>query len=61
MKKTENKERKKAYPLLPYLIGLFVTVIVLVLLSYLVELRNNQELDFYAPKNNIIENTNIIN
>ena len=35
---------RKAYPVLPYLIGLFVTVIALVLLSYLVQLRNRQEL-----------------
>lgn len=35
---------RKAYPILPYLIGLFVTVIALVLLSYLVQLRNRQEL-----------------
>lgn len=44
MKKSEEKRMRKAYPVLPYLIGLFVTVIALVLLSYLVQLRNRQEL-----------------
>ena len=44
MKRVENRSKNKAYPLMPYLIGLFVTVIVLVLLSYLVQLRNRGEL-----------------
>ncbi|MGI5986269.1 MAG: hypothetical protein GXY01_03220 [Clostridiales bacterium] len=44
MKKTERNEVKKAYPVLPYLIGLFVMVVTLVLLSYFVQLRNKQEL-----------------
>ena len=47
MKRTENKSTKRAYPLLPYLIGLFVTVVVLVLFSYLVQLRNKQELQLF--------------
>lgn len=59
MKKAENKEKKKAYPLMPYLIGLFVTVVVLVLLSYLVQLRNKEELNLYSPQNCIIETTNL--
>lgn len=59
MKKAENKEKKKAYPLMPYLIGLFITVVVLVLLSYLVQRRNNQELNFYPPQSCIIETINI--
>ena len=44
MKKTERNEVKKAYPVPPYLIGLFVMVVTLVLLSYFVQLRNKQEL-----------------
>ena len=40
----ENNGQKKPYPLLPYLIGLFVMVVVLVVLSYLMQLRNKQEL-----------------
>ena len=39
-----GKRTKKQYPLLPYLIGLFVMVVVLVVLSYLMQLRNRQEL-----------------
>ena len=34
---------------MPYLIGLFITVVVLVVLSYLVQLRNNQELNLFVP------------
>lgn len=41
---TGKKKQKKQYPLLPYLIGLFVMVVVLVVLSYLMQLRNKQEL-----------------
>lgn len=60
MKKLENKETKKGYPLLPYLIGLFVTVIFLVLLSYLVDLRNRDELSIYVePQNSITENVSL--
>ena len=59
MKRAENKEKKKAYPLMPYLIGLFVTVVVLVVLSYLVQLRNNQELSGYTPLCCFIESINI--
>ena len=59
MKQAEKKEKKKIYPVLPYLIGLFITVVVLVVLSYLVELRNNQELNFYTPQSYIIESENI--
>jgi len=59
VKKSENKEKKKAYPLMPYLIGLFVTVVVLVLLSYLVQLRNKAELNLYSPQGCIIEITNM--
>ena len=44
MKRPENNGTKRAYPIMPYLIGLFVTVIVLVLFSYLMQLRNKQEL-----------------
>jgi hypothetical protein len=44
VKKPEEKRTRRAYPVLPYLIGLFVTVVALVLLSYLVQLRNRQEL-----------------
>ena len=49
MKRIENKRKKSAYPLMPYLIGLFVTVVVLVVLSYLVQLRNKQELNLFIP------------
>ena len=49
MKRVENKRKKAAYPLMPYLIGLFVTVVVLVVLSYLVQLRNKQELNLCIP------------
>lgn len=49
MKRIENKRKKSAYPLMPYLIGLFVTVVVLVVLSYLVQLRNKQELNLFVP------------
>ena len=45
---------------MPYLIGLFVTVIVLVLLSYLVQLRNRDELCSYqTPQSCITENISI--
>lgn len=60
MKRVENKRTGKAYPLMPYLIGLFVTVIVLVLLSYLVQLRNRDELCSYqTPQSCITENISI--
>lgn len=49
MKKIENNRKKTSYPLMPYLIGLFITVVVLVVLSYLVQLRNNQELNLFVP------------
>lgn len=42
MKKLENNTHKKKYPLIPYLIGLLVTVVVLVLISYMAELRNTK-------------------
>jgi len=42
MKKAESKGIKKKYPIMPYLIGLLVTVIVLVLISYMAELRNTK-------------------
>ena len=58
MKKAENTEKKKVYPLLPYLVGLFITVVFLVVLSYLVELRNNQEL-VRTPQSFITESENI--
>lgn len=54
MKKIEKKETKKAYPLLPYLIGLFITVIALVVLSYLMDMRNKQELINYSSNQNNI-------
>lgn len=54
MKKPEEKRTRKVYPILPYLIGLFVTVVALVLLSYLVQLRNRQELrQADAPQGNV--------
>ncbi|PKM72338.1 MAG: hypothetical protein CVU91_10080 [Firmicutes bacterium HGW-Firmicutes-16] len=60
MKKPESRATKRAYPVMPYLIGLFVTVIVLVLLSYLVELRNKDELGtFETPQNIVAEYSNI--
>jgi len=46
--KQPKTKQKKPYPLLPYLIGLFVMVVALVVLSYLMQLRNKQELT--APK-----------
>ncbi len=49
MKRTDNKGKKAGYPLTPYLVGLFITVVVLVLLSYLVQLRNKQELNLSVP------------
>lgn len=62
MKKMENKETKKGYPIMPYIIGLFVTVIVLVLLSYLVQLRNRNELCAYElPLDCITESIDIYN
>ena|GEM_PF-3802136 len=54
MKRTENKGAKRAYPLMPYLIGLFVTVVVLVLFSYLVQLRNKQELQLCGPESRYV-------
>ena len=61
MKRAENKSTGKAYPLMPYLIGLFVTVIILVLLSYMVQLRNRDELCTYQiPQSGITENMSII-
>jgi len=42
VKKAENKSVKKKYPLMPYLIGLLITVVVLVLISYMAELRNTK-------------------
>jgi hypothetical protein len=60
MKKPESRATKRAYPVMPYLIGLFVTVIVLVLLSYLVGLRNKDELHTYeTPQNHLTEYVNI--
>lgn len=59
MKRAENKEKKKAYPLMPYLIGLFITVVVLVVLSYLVQQRNNREQSVYTPLSCITESINI--
>lgn len=47
MKKLSDKETKKGYPVMPYLVGLFITVIILVLLSYLVQLRNRNELNTF--------------
>jgi len=44
-KKQPSEGTKKPYPLLPYLIGLFVMVVALVVLSYLMQLRNKQELN----------------
>ncbi len=56
MKRPENRSTKKPYPIMPYLVGLFITVIVLVLLSYLVELRNRDELRTYeAPQSYVSE------
>ena len=47
-KKQPSDGAKQPYPLLPYLIGLFVMVVALVVLSYLMQLRNKQELDIPA-------------
>ncbi len=58
MKRAENSEKKKTYPLMPYLIGLFITVVVLVVLSYLVHLRNNPEISYNNPENYIAESIN---
>ena len=44
-KKQPSDGAKQPYPLLPYLIGLFVMVVALVVLSYLMQLRNKQELN----------------
>ena len=61
MKKPESRATKKAYPVMPYLIGLFATVIVLVLLSYLVGLRNKDELRSYeTPQTYVSEYLNAI-
>lgn len=43
-KKQPPEGTKKSYPLRPYLVGLFVMVVALVVLSYLMKLRNKQEL-----------------
>ncbi|MEA4895312.1 MAG: hypothetical protein VB064_08615 [Oscillospiraceae bacterium] len=59
MKKPTSRVTKKAYPVIPYLVGLFITVIVLVLLSYLVGLRNKNELLTYeTPQSFITEYVN---
>ncbi|MBS7402591.1 MAG: hypothetical protein KIG37_03505 [Oscillospiraceae bacterium] len=36
-----SKKEKKQYPLRPYIIGLLITVIMIVLLSYFAQQRNN--------------------
>lgn len=59
MKRAEDKDKKKAYPLMPYLIGLFITVVVLVVLSYLVQLRNTREQNVYTSQSFITESINI--
>jgi len=60
VKRVENKSNGKTYPLMPYLVGLFITVIVLVLLSYLVQLRNRDELCTYQiPQSFITESLSI--
>lgn len=61
MKKAENNNTttKKAYPLMPYLVGLFITVVVLVLLSYLVQLRNKQRLTLCQPQSNLTQSVYI--
>jgi hypothetical protein len=42
VKKAENKGTKKKYPIMPYIIGLLITVVLLVLISYMAELRNTK-------------------
>lgn len=59
MKRAEDKEKRKAYPLMPYLIGLFITVVVLVVLSYLVQQRNNREQSVYTPQISSTESINM--
>ena len=44
MKKAETGRRKRTYPVITYLVGLFAMVIALVVLSYLMGLRDRQEL-----------------
>ena len=51
MKKANETEKKKGYPIMPYLIGLFITVIALVVLSYLMQMRNKQELINHVDNN----------
>lgn len=42
-KGVQNKENQKKYPLLPYIITMFLVVIAIVLVSYFAQLRNNNE------------------
>lgn len=43
MKGVENKENQKKYPLLPYILAMFVVVVALVLVSYFAQQRSNSE------------------
>ena len=60
MKKIEKTETKKGYPIMPYLIGLFITVIALVVLSYLMQMRNKQELIDYNNQGSLINYNYIV-
>ena len=45
-----NEKNRKKYPLLPYLIGMFVVVIPLVLLSYFAQQRNDKQLNSFSQE-----------
>lgn len=40
----KSAERKRKYPLMPYLLGMLALVVAIVLLSYLAQNRNYQEI-----------------
>lgn len=43
IKGTENKDNQRKYPLLPYIIAMFLVVIAIVLVSYFAQMRNSNE------------------
>lgn len=46
---SENNNEKKKYPVQPYIIGLLIAVVTIVLLSYFVQRRNsNQQMSEYG-------------
>ncbi len=45
-----NSENRKKYPIMPYLVGMFVVVVALVLISYFAQQRNNQQLSNFSQE-----------